>query len=103
MRGMSARLKVLCESKQRVRGTRNREREAVVAGPLSVGRSGDTNDIKAQLLESNTHVLSGGVTRNMSKRCFNRLIRLGIESKMRQIVITKVGQDSLVIDRAVDY
>jgi 3-deoxy-D-arabino-heptulosonate 7-phosphate (DAHP) synthase len=100
---MSTSLKVLCESKQRVRGTRNRERKTVVAGPFSVGRSGVTNDIKAQLLESNTDVLSGGVKRNTSKSCFNRFIRLWIESKMRQIVITKVGQDSLVIDHAVDY
>jgi hypothetical protein len=38
----------------------------------------------------------------ISKKCLNRLIRLGIES-MIQIVFTKVGQDSLVIDHAVDY
>jgi hypothetical protein len=100
---MSAQLKVLCESRQRVRGTRNRERERVVAGPLSVGRSGVTNVIQAKLLESNSDVLSGDVNRNMSKSCFSRLIRLRIESTMRKIVITKVGQDSLVIDHAVDF
>jgi hypothetical protein len=75
----------------------------VVAGPLSVGRSGVTNVIQAQLLESNTDVLSGVVNRNMSKRCFSRLIRIWIESKMRETVITKVGQDSLVIDHVVDF
>jgi len=65
---MSARRKVLCESRQRVRGTRNRERETVVAEPLSVGRSGVTNVIQARLLESDTDVLSGGVNRNMLKK-----------------------------------
>jgi hypothetical protein len=89
---MSARLKVLCESRQRARGTRNKERETMVAGHLS-----------AQLLESNTDVLSGGVNRNMSEKRINRLIRLEIESMMIQNVITKVGEDSLVIDHAVGY
>jgi hypothetical protein len=39
----------------------------------------------------------------MSEKDLNRLIRLGTESKMMQIVLTKVGLDSLAIDHAVCY
>ena len=83
---MSAQVKVLSDSTQRVRGTRNREREIVVAGPSGIERS----VVKAQLLEGNTDVLSKSVKRKTSDKCLHRIIRLRIESMMMQTVDHKV-------------